>query len=183
VITFKRQKVVIFGGPDRCGKTTIARELSRVTGIPYFKAASQQEIAIKRPEVFEQQTRWAEPRLYDFIMQTGCSVIMDRGFPCDWCYSHALGRKTAWGTLDQLDWDYGAYGLNALLVVTVRRDYSGLQDDAFKEISTERLWALDELYRHYAEDSMMCSMDIETDDADLHRQVDSIVSTMKEIDK
>lgn len=178
---FKRQKVVIFGGPDRCGKTTIAKELSRLTGIPYFKPTGQRSIAIKHPKLFEDQTRWAEPRVQDLLAQTGYSVIIDRSFPCDWAYSHVLGRQTAWSTIDVLDTSYGE--MDAMLVLTLRRDYRDLKDDAFEAIDTEKLWALDELYRTYAVGTKMNVLILETDDEDLKRQTDTILEHMREIDE
>jgi hypothetical protein len=146
------QKIIIFGGPDRCGKTTIAKTLSRVLGIPYFKPTNQQWFAMNDPSVFRKQTEFGEPKLLDFIKQTGQSVIMDRGFPCDYAYSKALVRETAWSTIEALDEEYGKLG--AQLVFTLRTDYDGISDD-WSKMSAKTLRALDHEYRMYAATSHM----------------------------
>lgn len=168
------QRIVIFGGPDRCGKTTIAKELSGLTKWPYFKPVSQQRIAIENPDAFKMQTRWGEPKLFDFLKQTGHSAIIDRGFPCDWVYSKALGRQTAWGTIDELDWYYST--LNAFLVFTVRKSYLGRQDDNFKSITEERLYKLHDLYVQYARRTSIPCLVLETDDENLQEQVRTILT-------
>jgi hypothetical protein len=167
-----KQRVVIFGGPDRCGKTTIANELSRQTGIPYFKPSNQGHFARNDPGVFQLQTQWGEPKLFDFIKQTKHSVIMDRGFPCDYAYSKVLKRNTAWSMIDTLDQAYGEIG--ALFVVTVRRDYSGRFDDQWDRIKEDTLRELDSEYRLYAGRTHMRSIVLETDEQDLKKQIEAI---------
>lgn len=168
-----RQRVVIFGGPDRCGKTTIAKELSRQTGIPYFKPVNQSWFAQNDPGRFALQTEWGEPKLYDFIHQTKASAIMDRGFPCDYVYSKLLGRHTAWNTIEELDKAYGELG--ALFVVTVRTSYKGRADDQWKKIDEPMLWTLDQQYRVYAKNSNMRTLVLETDDENLKKQIEAIM--------
>jgi thymidylate kinase len=146
------QRIIIFGGPDRCGKTTIARTLSKVLDIPYFKPSYQQYYAMKEPSAFRHQTTWAEPKLLDFITQTGQSVIMDRGFPCDYVYSKVMGRETDWETITRLDKAYAKLG--AVFVATLRYDYSGISDD-WDKISMGRLRSLHDTYEEYMRGSSM----------------------------
>jgi len=168
----REQNIIIFGGPDRCGKTTIAKELSKVIDVPYFKPTNQREFAMNDPGMFELQTRWGEPKLLDFIRQTHHSVIMDRSFVCDYAYSKVLGRNTAWSTIDALDEEYAT--LNALLVLTLRKSYAGRADDEWKVINEEKLKRLDEAYRHYAMATKMRYLILETDDEDLEEQIRDI---------
>ena len=169
----REQNIIIFGGPDRCGKTTIAKELSKVIGVPYFKPTNQREFAMKDPSVFELQTRWGETKLYDFLKQTHHSAIMDRSFVCDYAYSKVLGRNTAWSTIDALDEAYAE--LDALLVLTLRKSYAGRADDEWKIINEEKLKRLDEAYRHYAMATKMRYIILETDDEDLTTQIRDIM--------
>lgn len=168
-----RQRVVIFGGPDRCGKTTIAKELSRNTGIPYFKPTNQGHFARNDPSVFEHQTRWGETKLLDFIIQTKASAIMDRGFPCDYAYSKVLGRQTAWDSIDALDEGYAELG--ALLVITLKTNYTGMADDQWAVINEEKLKRLDNAYRVYAKSSKMRTLILETDDQNLKKQIEAVM--------
>lgn len=141
------QRIFIFGGPDRCGKTTIAKTLSKVLDIPYFKPTNQQYYAMNDPKMFMMQTRYGEPKLLDFIKQTGQSVVMDRGFPCDYVYSKVLGRETDWLAIQDLDREYAKLG--AIFVATLRYDYSGIEDQ-WSKITTARLRALHKTYEEYA---------------------------------
>jgi thymidylate kinase len=167
------QKVVIFGGPDRCGKTTIAKELSKVIDVPYFKPTNQRHFAMNDPNVFELQTRWGETKLIDFLNQTGHSAILDRSFVCDYAYSKVLGRNTAWAVIDALDEAYAE--IDALLVLTLRKSYAGRADDEWKVIDEEKLKRLDEAYRHYAMATKMRYLILETDDEDLTTQIRDIM--------
>ena len=174
--------LVIFGGPDRCGKTTIARELSRRTGAPYFKPTSQMKYAIDDPSVFFAQTLWAEPKLADFLAQTGHSAIMDRSFVCDWAYSHALGRLRTWSfdnvakwqrTIDDLDDTYAK--MDALLVLCVRSSYVGRQDPGWPLMDGDMMATLDSLYRDYMGATNMRRLVLNVDDENTDRQVQEII--------
>lgn len=171
-----KQRIVIFGGPDGCGKTTIAKELSRVIAVPYFKPTNQGWFALHDPGMFEMQTRWGEPKLLDFLKQTGQSVIMDRGFPCDWVYSNAFKRSCSsyWSdTIGELDRGYAE--LDALLVFTLKRDYSKARVDGDKRIDRQMREILDRLYRACASVSECRSVLLDTDDEDLERQIGTIM--------
>lgn len=127
------QRIIIFGGPDGVGKTTLAKRLSTMLDIPYFKPSSQRQFAMDGGQVFREQTRWGEPKLMDFLMQTKHSAIMDRGFPCDYAYSKVLGRETAWGTITLMDEGYSRMG--ALLVIVCSADYTKLARDEFEKVA------------------------------------------------
>jgi len=175
----EQQWVITFGGPDRCGKTTIAKELSRQTGIPYFKPTNQKWFAMNDPKVFEQQTRWAEPKLLDFLKQTGHSVIMDRGYPCDWVYSGVLRRETAWDTIVALDNGYAE--LRAANIFTLRKDYTGWKDDSWTEIDEQRLADLHKRYEQWAFLSSTPTLVMYVDDEDLPKQINSIINFLQEV--
>lgn len=73
------QRIIIMIGPDRCGKTEIAKRLAFLQGLPYFKASSEHETYLSKQGQFVQQLKHADPRMVDFLSQTGHSVIFDRG--------------------------------------------------------------------------------------------------------
>lgn len=158
------QRIIIFGGPDGVGKTTLAKRLSSVLDIPYFKPSKQHEFAKIDPtgNIFKQQTAWGEPKLLDFLKQTGASAVMDRGFPCDWVYSKVLGRETAWETIEQLDAGYARLG--ALLVVVGSQNYNLLPDDDFKAVADPRVQReLDSMYWEYCKWTEMRRVIIQTE--------------------
>lgn len=174
--------LVIFGGPDRCGKTTIARELSRRTGAPYFKPTNQMKHAVEDPTIFTAQTIYAEPKLADFLAQTGHSAIIDRSFVCDFAYSHALGRLgpmslqqvNDWQiTIEQLDHTYGL--MDALFVLCVRSSYKGRQDPGWPLMDGKMMATLDDLYRRYLLTTNMRRLVLNVDDENTDRQVAEII--------
>ena len=174
--------LVIFGGPDRCGKTTIAHELCRRTGAPYFKPTNQMKYAINDPACFTAQTLIAEPKLADFLAQTGHSAVMDRSFVCDWAYSHALGRLEKMSLKDVGDWRATiealdrTYGLmDALFVLCVRSSYAGRQDPGWSLMDGKMMATLDDLYRRYLEKTTMRRLVLNVDDEDTGRQVTEII--------
>lgn len=171
------QQIVIFGGPDRCGKTSIAKALSKSALIPYFKPSKQRDISVNDPSLFKKQTTYGEPKLFDFLMQTKHSAIMDRSFVCDWVYSKAFDRDTDWEMIDLLDQGYAKLG--AILVLTLRKSYEGWADDANERIDSARLVQLDKLYWQYILRTHMQSVVLHVDDEDLSKQLDTIQQVMK----
>lgn len=175
-----RQTILIFGGPDKCGKTTIAKEMARQLQIPYFKPAHQQIIAETSPETFALQTRHGEPKLLDFVQQTGYSVIMDRSFPCDWVYSKVLGRETAWNAIQLLDEAYATLNAKLIFCVKTKTGYERPIPDSWKKITNDVLRDLDAHYRVYARDSAMDALVLDTTDEDLFRQTNAIRNFIQE---
>src|ERR1044072_5761579 len=98
-----KQQIIVLCGPDRCGKTEIAKELSSRLGIPSFKASSEHETYLKQPNQFVYQLRYADVRMVDFLAQTGYSVIMDRAWPCERAYSQVMNRQTDPTALIRID--------------------------------------------------------------------------------
>ena len=176
----RKQRIIIFGGPDRCGKTTIAKALAVRLDIPYFKPSQQRDIAMNAPELFRYQTAFGEPKLQDFLGQTKYSAIMDRGFPCDYAYSKVLKRETEWRTIELLDEFYAR--MDALLVITLRPSYDELKDDAWSVIDPDMMRALDAAYREYVAKSKMKSLllvsNVKPEASNLERHVAAIEAAL-----
>ena len=109
-----KQHVIMFIGVDMCGKTNIAQELSRLTGIPYFKASEERLTFLTNQDKFLMDTRYADPRIADFLLQTGHNVIFDRGYPCEWVYSKFFERKTDEDVLKHIDSIHSTIGTEEL---------------------------------------------------------------------
>lgn len=180
------RRLVLFGGPDRCGKTTIAKELSRRLHVPYFKPRNQTTLARKGPEVFRLQTVWGETKLADFMSQTGASAVIDRGVPCDWVYTRFFGRHYTWDLKDVSEWndavtqvdeEYASMG--ALFVLCHRLDYSGVSDPDWPEVTPAGLRKLDSLYHEYLQRSKMNRLVLAVDDENLDRQVSTIITALE----
>ena len=68
---------IILDGPDKNGKTEIAKELSHVTNAPYFKNSNEFGAFLNMDsEYFVNTVIYAEPFFLDFINQSNGSFIM-----------------------------------------------------------------------------------------------------------
>lgn len=167
------QRVIIFDGPDMCGKSNIARELSQRIGVPYFKASSEHETFLHRQSRFIDQLEHADPRVLDFLKQTGHSVIFDRAYPSEWVYSKLLDRPTNMPVLHELDRGYAAIG--AKLIVCVRSSYAGITDDIQPKFTQEVLEKQDALYRQFAGGwTLLDNLVLDTSSEDLPAQITTI---------
>jgi hypothetical protein len=172
-----KQSLTFFVGPDRCGKTEMARELSRVTGIPYFKATSEYtsflSSRVTKNDKFLNQLRFADPRVYDLLKQTGYSVIFDRGFPCEYAYAKVFGRETDLMMLRHMDEAWASLG--ARVIFAQRSNYAGIKDDLDPSIGEELLTSLHSAYEEFASWSKCRILRLNVDDENLARETEEII--------
>lgn len=172
------QRILVFVGPDRCGKTQIAQALSRVTGVPYFKATSEHDAylssKVTKRELFLNQLRYADPRICDMLKQTGQSVIFDRGFPCEYVYSKVMDRETDTKMLMHLDQEWS--NLGAQIIFCYRSSYLGIVDDIDPSITSHKLDALHAEYSDFLHRVTKCrSLSLCVDDEDLVREINDLM--------
>lgn len=172
------QQLVFVVGPDMCGKTQIAKELSRWLNAPYFKASSEHtsylSSKIAKNDQFLNQIRFADPRVIDLLRQTGHSVVFDRGFPCEYAYSKVMGRETDQLMLTHIDEEYAKLG--AKVILCRRSSYEGIQDDLDPTIKQETLEILDYAYFEFLSWTKCENLVLNVDDEDLEREVKEIVT-------
>jgi thymidylate kinase len=170
------QRIIAFGGPDMCGKTQIAQALSRRINVPYFKASSEHQSFLKEQNQFLMQLRYADPRMLDFLRQTGHSAIFDRAWPCEWAYSKFFGRETDLNQLRVIDDGFAA--LRTLVVVCYRSSYRNIADDLDSRIGPDQLAAIEHLYHDFAVWTSCKTMFLNVDDEDLDREVSDIIKVL-----
>lgn len=170
------QTIVMFCGADRCGKTNIARELSLVTGIPYFKARDEHATYLNDKDAFVKQLRYADPRLCDFVRQTRQSVIMDRAYPCEWSYSKVMGRETDTVMLNKMDAAWAT--MDTRIVFCYRSSYEGIVDDLDPNITAPVLQALTNEYRNFSAATRCQKLWLNVDDENLNREVNEVLTFM-----
>lgn len=171
------QRVTFFVGPDMTGKTNIAQNVSRLTGIPYFKASLERSTYLSRKDRFVNELRYADPRVADVLRQTGYSIIFDRGYPCELVYSSVLQRETDYVAIAAADNAYAELG--AQIVLCVRSSYDGIVDDIDPNLDSTRLTQLSRAYMYFVEGYTKCeSMVLNVDDEDLDRETDEVLRFM-----
>ena len=164
---------IAFIGPDMTGKSNIAEELSRQTGIPVFKNSGEWKTQLDSPDYFLNLLRYGGPFLMDFMCQTNVPVILDRFYPCELVYASAFNRET---DIDAITWmDDHFAEINGKFIICLRKDYSGLVDDQYPDfLPPEMLEKLDTFYRTFSGTTACEYMILETDDMDLNKQVKQI---------
>lgn len=173
-----KQQIIVFVGPDKCGKTEIGNELGRRLNIPTFKASTEKG-KFRNEEDFILEMQYADPRMIDILKQTGYSLILDRAWPCEWVYSTAFNRDTDGEAI--FNSDQGFADLGAKVVVCYRSSYNGLVDeDAPDRLTPPVLEKLEQLYRSFSQMSACEFYFLNVDDEDLDREVDEIMTFINE---
>lgn len=169
----KRQPIIAIVGPDMCGKTEIAKALSKRLGLPYFKAASEHDTYLRHPDRFVQQLRYADTRLTDFLRQTGHGVVMDRAWPCEKVYSQVLGRETDEAVLRRIDEEMALMG--ARIIIPHRTTYEGITDDIDSKLDAKMLKRLDDAYKGFTTWTKCGTFMLNVDDENLEREMTDIL--------
>lgn len=164
------QKVVIFEGPDNTGKSHIGKELSRLTGITYFKNADEHRYFLSDPKYFIHAIRYVDTYFTSYLEASNASIILDRAWPSEWIYSQALGRTTDFRTLRELDERHAAMGTH--IVITWRRDYS-LKKDDYDQVNNN-IDKIHQLYMEFAEWTKCKTLLLNVDDENLEREIAEI---------
>ena len=158
----------IFGGPDRSGKTTIAKALSQLTGAQYYKAANQRQFWTEERDNFKLLLEYHGPSMIDFLENVGLpgGLIFDRFTPCEFAYSRAYGRETNRDVIFNIDKRLAAMGY--VFVYCWKDDYVDWDDDLIEESMIGKLMSG---YDAYASKSKMHTIFLNTTDQKLDTQL------------
>lgn len=169
----------IYDGPDRNGKTEMAKELSRLIGAPYFKNKNEFGAFMDMDsEYFVSTLIYAEPFFCDFIDQSNGSFIMDRGFASEWCYSKAFDRPSNDSWIRRVDEKYASLGTK--IVIPVRSSYVGRSDpESGGKIDDSKMELLDSLYRQFSKWTTCDCLILNVDDEDLAREMKETIEFLK----
>ena len=173
----EKQRVIIFDGPDGCGKTNIAEALSSVIGVPYFKNKDEHRYFRSDPDYFINAVRHVDTYFTSYLEVSHASVVLDRAWPSEWIYSHVMGRETDAEVIRSLDERHAA--LNTIIVIPFRSSYENV-DEQYEEVR-QRLPAIDARYKAFAKWSKCHTLLINVDSEDLQRQLRTIISFMQDV--
>jgi hypothetical protein len=161
------QQVVIFDSADNTGKTNIARELCRRTGLPYFKNKDEHQYFLSNPGYFIDAIRYVDTYFTSYLEATKASIVLDRAWPSEWVYSQVMDRSTDIPVLRSLDDRHAAMGTK--IIIPFRTDYSA-QHDRYDAIN-ENIDAISDLYKLFAVWSNCDTLLLNVDDEDLDREL------------
>jgi hypothetical protein len=142
-----KQRVLCVCGSDMQGKSTLVTQISKLSNICSYKAKNEQLDFVSSQNKFLQHLYWSDTRQLDLLEQTKFSMIMDRGWPCEWVYSRFYNRITDDEQLFKNDARYAALGTN--IVFCYRTSYDGLQDDLDSNLTGENLQKIHNLYEEF----------------------------------
>jgi len=168
-----KQTVLMFVGPDMCGKTNISQELSRRLQVPYFKPSEEKLTFLNNQEKFILDTRYADTRMADFLKQTNHSVIFDRGYPCEWVYSRFFNRKTDDDALKHVDEIHSQIGTK--VIIPFRLSYDNITDDLDPSIKGDKLIKLEKLYREFSKWTKLKCMFLNVDSKSIDEEISEIM--------
>lgn len=166
-----------FEGPDRCGKSEIAAELSRQLGIPVFKNTGEWITDLKDPSYFKNLLVFGGTFLIDFICQTRPSAILDRHYPSEWVYSRYFNRETDNDILRKIDEKFAEAG--GKIVICRRKSYNGICDDLHSYVDSNALKGLDALYEEFTRWTKCEVLTVWVDDENLERETLEIREWLK----
>lgn len=174
----QKQQIIMIVGADMTGKTQIAKELSKRTGIPRFKASTEHDTYLNGLSGFLNQLLYADPRAFDLAKQIGFSMIMDRAYPCEKVYSKVFNRKTDETVLSTMDNRWASLGTK--IVICYRSSYKGIVDDLDSSINETVLEKLSQEYFNFAAWTNCDVMMLNVDDENLDREVTEIMNWLEE---
>ena len=170
-----KQKIIIFEGPDKVGKTEIAKEYASRLGLKYFKNGDEGKNFLDSNSYYVNLLRYADPYFLSYLKQTETSIVLDRHFPSEWVYSIAFKRKTDMDALTRTDEMLADMG--AQIVICYRLSYQGREDDLFPDkINSSMLENLHNLYITFSEWTKCHVHFLNVDDEDLNREVLDVIA-------
>ena len=173
----KNHFLLAFEGPDRCGKSEMAAELSRQLGIPVFKNSGEWFTDLRDPSYFKNLLTYGATFLADFLCQTRANAIMDRNYASEWVYSRYFNRDTNDEVLRKVDEKFAEAG--GKIVICRRKSYNGICDDLHSYIDAHALEGLDSLYQEFERWTKCEVLTIWVDDENLERETLEIREWLK----
>lgn len=145
----RKQRVITFEGPDKVYKSTLAKLVSYELGNDrlYYKASGEHDTFLNGQDKFLMQLRYADPRMVDYLTQSGNSIVMDRHIASEYSYAKFFKRKTDFNVILSLDAKLAALG--AKIVFCTRRSFKGVSDQMHNSLTEDALAQISRFYDDY----------------------------------
>ena len=165
--------LIIFEGPDGCGKTNIAEEVGKRLGVGVYKSGKEHDI-FHEPEGQYLSLKWANYEMIKLLETTKSSVIFDRFFPSEWVYSQVFNRKSDLDLVTKYDEWWSSLGG---IIIWLDKHEMDVEDELipsskYNEIRTK--------YFEYMKNTKCRLLYLDTSDHDLYTQVNTICEFIKE---
>ena len=167
------QNLIIFEGPDLCGKTNIAEEVSRRLGIPVYKSGREHDLFHDKDAQYL-TLKYGNYEMIKILDTTSASIMFDRFFPSEWVYSQVYDRTRDLSLVMEYDRYWASLGGKIIWLDKPEMD----GEDELIESSR-----YNEIRQKYEEYMALTECDIfrlDTTDRDLENQVNKICNFIKE---
>ena len=85
------QQLIIFEGPDMCGKTEISHAVAARLGVPVYKSGREHDLFHDKDAQYL-TLKYGNYEMIKLLETTSADVIFDRFFPSEWVYSQVYDR-------------------------------------------------------------------------------------------
>ena len=164
--------LIIFDGPDGCGKTTIAKEFVRQhPEISYFKNTSEHNTIKTHTHEQLKLIHSVQIELFlSMIKQINCSVLADRSYPSEIVYSRCF-RTIDEDYAKKIDEEHAKIGVK--LVFFIKEDHL-LNDDEDKLFDNDSLRCIKQGFLQFAKETKCQNIIINTSDENLQKQIETL---------
>jgi adenylate kinase family enzyme len=167
-------QIIVFEGTDFSGKSTIAKELAKRLGIPYYKNSAERVQKVQGKTL--EMSRIVAPIVIDLLRQMDAKVILDRFIASEFVYAYVDKRPYDIEMLRELDHQLAL--LDTTTIICYKSTYVGYVDESTPE---DRLPAILERYKEYAVWSEIQNIIfLDTTDCDTDRQISDLMKLLSE---
>ena len=167
------QKLIIFEGPDLCGKTNIAEAVAQQLGVPLYKSGREHDLFHDKDAQYL-TLKYGNYEMIKLLDTTQANVIFDRFFPSEWVYSQVYDRTRDLDLV--LEYDKYWASLGGKIVWLDKPEMDG-EDEL---IEKSRYNEIRQKYEQYMSLTSCEVFKLDTTDRDLETQVNKICNFIKE---
>ncbi len=168
-----KQQLIIFEGPDLCGKTNIAEEVSKRLNIPVYKSGREHDLFHDKDSQYL-TLKYGNFEMIKILETTSTSIMFDRFFPSEWVYSQVYDRTRDLDLV--LEYDKYWSSLGGKIIWLDKPEMDG-EDEL---IESSRYNEIRQKYKQYMTMTNCRVLRLDTTDRDLEAQVSKICNFIKE---
>ena len=166
------QQLIIFEGPDMCGKTEISHAVSERLGVPVYKSGREHDLFHDKDAQYL-TLKYGNYEMIKLLETTGANVIFDRFFPSEWVYSQVYDRTRDLDLVMEFDKYWASLG--GKIVWLDKPEMDG-EDEL---IENDRYNQIREKYQQYMSMTNCEVYHLDTSDHDLENQVNKICNFLQ----
>lgn len=166
------QQLIIFEGPDMCGKTEISHAVAERLGVPVYKSGREHDLFHDKDAQYL-TLKYGNYEMIKLLETTNANVIFDRFFPSEWVYSQVYDRTRDLELVMEFDKYWASLG--GKIVWLDKPEMDG-EDEL---IENDRYNQIREKYKQYMSMTSCEVYHLDTSDHDLENQVNKICNFLQ----